>query len=99
MVIAGPTKGGKKKLVKKLIDKHPELFEVAVSHTTRKIREGEVEGKQYHYISKDQFMDLIAKNTILEYFEKDEQYFGITKGNVDKIRAKNKIPVIISIKM
>ena len=57
--------------------KHPDVFELAVSHTTRHMRDKEENGKNYHFISKDAFMNEIAKNTFLEWFEREGNYFGI----------------------
>lgn len=53
-------------------------FKCAVSHTTREPREGEKEGIDYHYISKDKFKEMLDKNEMLEHMEFKGWYYGLT---------------------
>ena len=68
---------------------------MAVSHTTRPKRENEENGKHYHFITKEQFLNDILKNQLHEWFEVDGYYFGMHKDTLKTIYAKNKIPIII----
>ena len=67
IVISGPAGAGKTSLYRKLLEKVP-LY-VSVSYTTRAIREGEVDGVHYNYVSKERFLELIADGEFIEYEE------------------------------
>jgi len=55
LVIVGPSGVGKGTLINKLKEEFEDKFSFKISHTTRHIREGEEEGKNYYYISKEEF--------------------------------------------
>ena len=55
LVIVGPSGAGKGTLINKLKEEFSEKFAFKVSHTTRYKREGEIEGKNYYYIQKEEF--------------------------------------------
>lgn len=65
-VIAGPTAVGKGTVVRYLLEHHPEI-KVSVSVTTRKPRPGEVDGKDYFFVSDSEFDGMIESNQLLEY--------------------------------
>ena len=64
-VIMGKSATGKDSLYRKLVKKHPELIEI-VSYTTRPIREGETEGKEYHFVTEQQMLELKEQGKIAE---------------------------------
>lgn len=66
LVISGPSGVGKGTLIKMLFSRHPDIFTLSVSHTTRNPREGEADGFEYHFVTKDAFRDLIAKDGFVE---------------------------------
>lgn len=57
---------GKGTLYKLLFERHPDVFTLSVSHTTRAPRPGEQHGVDYHYVSMGDFEDLIAKDGFVE---------------------------------
>jgi len=59
LVIVGPSGVGKGTLINRLKEDFPEKFAFKISHTTRYKREGEEEGKNYYYVSKDEFEKVI----------------------------------------
>ena len=59
-VVSGPSGTGKDTVVAKLLGSHPEI-EKTVSATTRTMREGEVNGKNYHFLTKEQFETALAE--------------------------------------
>ena len=76
-IISGPSGAGKGTVVKELV-KLPEN-EVSISVTTRKPREGEIDGIHYHFFSVDKFRKLIDENGFLEYAQYCENYYGTPK--------------------
>lgn len=80
LVISGPSGAGKGTICKALLDKNE--FWLSVSATTRKPREGEIDGKNYFFITKDEFKERIEKNDFLEYAEVYGNYYGTPKSSV-----------------
>ena len=73
----------------RLKSEHPEL-EWSVSCTTRPMRQGEVNGKDYHFISKEDFESQISKNDFIEWAKVHSNYYGTSKKFVDEGLAKGK---------
>jgi guanylate kinase len=74
-VIAAPSGAGKTSLVKALLARHPELH-VSVSHTTRKRRPNEEEGREYYFVSVPQFEELVAAGQFLEHARVFDNLYG-----------------------
>jgi len=89
VIFCAPSGAGKTTIVKHLIKIIPELH-FSISATTRAIRMGvEQDGKDYHFLSVDQFNDRIEKNELLEWQEVYEGvYYGTLKSEVDRIWAE-----------
>lgn len=66
MVLAGPTAVGKGTVVRHILDNYPNIH-LSVSATTRQPRPGEVNGKDYFFLTHDEFDELIAKGEMLEW--------------------------------
>ena len=77
-VLSGPSGVGKGTLAKKLIERNPN-YALSISCTTRAPREGEVNGKDYFFISKDEFLEKIDSQGFLEYSNHFENYYGTPK--------------------
>lgn len=77
-VISAPSGSGKTSLVKEVLEdcgkKYP--LQRAVTYTTRPAREGEVDGDHYHFVSIDEFKELIAKNAFIEWSTWYDHYYG-----------------------
>ena len=74
-VISGASGVGKGSLLKGVMARRPDLS-FSVSATTRKPREGEVDGVHYHFLTKERFEELIEKDRFLEYARYAENYYG-----------------------
>lgn len=74
-VITGPSGTGKGTVLKEVIKSLDRLY-FSVSATTRKPREGEVDGVHYHFLTKERFEELIAGERFLEYARYAENYYG-----------------------
>lgn len=97
IVISGPSGAGKGTICKKLVEKH-ENINLSVSATTRKPREGEIEGVSYYYKSKSEFENMIDNDEFLEFAKIYENYYGTPKKTIfDEINKGN--DVILEIEM
>ena len=81
IVLSGPSGSGKGTVLKELLAKNNNLF-LSVSATTRSPREGEVHGKHYYFLSKDEFEARIAGDGMLEYASYCGNYYGTPKDAV-----------------
>ncbi len=69
-IVSAPSGAGKSSLIAALIETNPTYaMKVSVSHTTREMRPGEVDGVHYHFIQKAEFQGLIEQGAFLEYAE------------------------------
>ena len=76
--ISAPSGAGKTSLVKKLVEQADNI-KVSVSHTTRKPRPGEVDGVNYNFVTKDQFIQMLEKGVFLEHAEVFGNYYGTSQ--------------------
>ena len=65
-IISGPSGTGKGTICKKLLETDPNL-RLSVSVTTRAPREGEVDGREYHFITEERYMELLEEGGLLEH--------------------------------
>ena len=84
-VIAAPSGAGKTSLVKAVLDRDPSL-RVSVSHTTRQQRENEVPGRDYNFISLDEFKRLRDAREFLEHAQVFDNYYGTGRAQVEALR-------------
>ena len=76
IILSSPSGAGKTTLVKLLSESRD--FYTSISHTTRKPRNNEEEGKDYYFVNNDQFQNLIKKNEFLEYANVFSHLYGTT---------------------
>jgi guanylate kinase len=88
LVISGPSGAGKGTVCKALIEKNP--IWISTSCTTRKPREGEVEGINYFFINREDFLKSIDKEDFLEYAEVYGNFYGTPKSEVLKMLSEGK---------
>ncbi len=88
VILSSPSGAGKTTLVKKISSK--KKFKISISHTTRKPRPNEKNGKDYFFINNKEFKKLIKSNKFLEYAKVFKNYYGSLKANVIKKLEKNK---------
>ncbi len=74
-VIAAPSGAGKTSLVKALMEREPRL-RFSVSYTTRKPRAAEVDGRDYHFITRARFEDMVERGEFLEHARVFDNYYG-----------------------
>ena len=83
IIISGPSGSGKDTVLKKLFEKMPEL-EFSISSVSREMREGEVEGEKYNFVTREHFEKMIEENALLEYNIYCGNYYGTPKAPVEK---------------
>ena len=94
-IIAAPSGCGKTSLVKALLESLSNLS-VSVSHTTRKPRKAEIDGKNYHFVSKERFGEMISNNDFVEFAEVFGNMYGTARSNI-KEKLDANIDIILEI--
>ncbi|MCP4215713.1 MAG: guanylate kinase [bacterium] len=82
IVISGPSGSGKSTLIHRLLKKRKDII-FSTSHTTRVIRDGETEGEDYYFISKEQFLEKIKNNEFVEWAQVYQYYYGTSIKEVE----------------
>jgi len=94
-IISAPSGAGKTSLVKQLVADLEQLS-VSVSHTTRKMRDGESDGKDYFFISLDDFKKMIEQQAFLEHAQVFDNFYGTTQQSVEE-SLNNGVDIILEI--
>tara|TARA_X000000950_G_scaffold145603_1_gene179978 strand:- start:149 stop:682 length:534 start_codon:yes stop_codon:yes gene_type:complete len=76
-IITGPSGVGKNTIINELSN-HLEFY-FSISHTTRPRRDNEIDGKDYYFITEDEFENLIKSDQMIEYEQYGEFYYGTSK--------------------
>lgn len=82
IVITGKTASGKDTIISKILTNFPNLKRI-VTTTSRAMREGERDGVDYHFISRDEFKQKMARGELLEYVEYGGNYYGTEKSRIN----------------
>ncbi|KAH9935880.1 guanylate kinase [Epithele typhae] len=90
LVISGPSGVGKSTLLKRLFADYPEKFGFSVSHTTRSPRTGEVDGKDYHFVTHDKFKDLLTQGAFIEHAQFSGNFYGTSFMTVREIQESGR---------
>ena len=88
-ILSSPSGAGKTTLTKKIAE-HNSNCAISVSHTTRKPRTNEIDGKDYHFVSIEKFNKLIKENNFYEYASIFDNYYGTLKSTVINLLEQNK---------
>jgi guanylate kinase len=96
-VITGPSGVGKGTLIKALRERLPEV-ELSVSATTREPRRGEEDGREYHFLSREEFDRRIAERDFLEWAEYSGNRYGTLRSEVEA-RTSRGAPVVLEIEV
>lgn len=91
IVIIGPSGVGKGTLINRLMNEVGSKIQFSISHTTRKMREGEVDGKDYYFVSQEKFLEILNKDGFVEYNFFNENYYGTSKQEIKRIAKENNI--------
>ncbi len=92
-VVTGPSGAGKGTLIKGLLERRSDLA-LAVSATTRARRPGEVDGRDYHFLSGDEFLERIERGEFLEHVVYVSGRYGTLRSEIERIFAVGKSCVL-----
>ena len=93
-VVTGPSGAGKGTLIRALIERVPDL-EVAVSATTRPQRPGEENGREYWFLTEDEFASRVAEGAFLEWVEYvSHKCYGTLRSEIDRIGEHGRVCVL-----
>ena len=94
IVISGPSGAGKDTICQKLINECNNLY-LSISMTTRKPRNTEISGKDYFFVTKDEFEENIKNNIFLEYAIYNNNYYGTPKDKVEEMINKGQDVILV----
>jgi guanylate kinase len=95
VVVTGTSGAGKGTLEKILLERMPDVFELAVSATTREQRPGEQNGRDYWFITEEKFDRLIEDDEFLEYVDLPwGARSGTLRSEIDRIQGHGKVPLL-----
>ena len=98
IVVSGFSGAGKGTLMKALMNRYSERYALSVSATTRSPREGEKNGVEYFFRTKEEFEKMIAKDELIEYAKYVDNYYGTPKAYVEEQLSAGK-DVILEIEI
>jgi guanylate kinase len=81
-IVCAPSGAGKTSLVNALLEREPSI-ELSVSHTTRAPREGEVDGVDYHFVSRETFVEMTGRGEFLESAQVHGNLYGTSQAWID----------------
>lgn len=93
ILFSGPSGVGKDTVLDVVLNKNKDL-QKSISLTTRDIRENETDGKDYYFISPEDFEKMIAQGEVLEYAQYGSNLYGTPKGPIDKWLSEGKTVVL-----
>jgi guanylate kinase len=81
-IVSSPSGGGKTTLISKLLTRHAGDLHFSVSHTTRSRRNGEENGREYHFVTAKEFRGMIGREEFLEWAEVHGNLYGTARKEV-----------------
>jgi len=87
-ILSSPSGAGKTTITRALLEQDNQL-KISVSYTTRQPRPGEVDGQDYHFVSKDEFDQMVENNQLLEHAKVFGNYYGTPLMPVEKALANS----------
>jgi guanylate kinase len=94
LVLTGPSGSGKSTLLKRLMEEFQDCFGFSISHTTRKPREGEVNGRDYYFVDHKTFEESIENGEFIEFTKFSNNYYGTSKKSIKDVQSSGKICIL-----
>ena len=99
LLVCGPSGVGKGTLIARLLEEFPNKFGFSCSHTTRKPREGEINGVHYHYVEKAEMLQDIDDGKFLEFAHVSSNIYGTSFDSVRKVIEQEQKSCVLDIDM
>ena len=80
VVVSGFSGAGKGTIMKRLLEDYSDSYALSISATTRLPRPGESHGREYFFVSKEEFEEMIEEDALIEYARYVNNYYGTPKG-------------------
>ncbi len=93
LVVSGPSGSGKSSVLSHIVKRYQNTY-FSVSHTSRAPRNGEQDGKDYHFVSKEEFQKGIENDEFLEWALVHENYYGTSIKPIQKAYEEGKIVIL-----
>lgn len=90
VIVSSPSGAGKTTLTRRLLAEHQNNLEFSVSHTTRPMRPGEVEGRDYHFVTPDKFDEMVRAHAFAEHAYVHSNRYGTAEAPVEAALSKGK---------
>lgn len=90
IVISGPSGVGKTTIYKKILEEYQQEISFSISATTRTKRDSEIDGRDYHFLSLEEFEYLIAKGDFIEWETVHNNYYGTLNSEIQRIWDEGK---------
>lgn len=90
IVISAPSGAGKTTITRRILSDHPNELAFSISATTRDKRNGEQDGVDYYFLTRDEFVQRIKDNALIEYEEIFGNYYGTPISEIERARANGK---------
>ncbi|XP_025017079.1 guanylate kinase [Tetranychus urticae] len=94
IVICGPSGSGKSTLLRRLMADFKDYLGFTVSHATRKPREGEIDGREYHFTERESMKKAIEEGEFIEFTEFSGNLYGTSKKAMEQVQRGGKICVL-----
>ena len=95
-ILCSPSGAGKTTLTRHLLDELTD-FTFSVSHTTRKPRPGEVDGREYHFIDRERFEQMVAEGAFAEWARVHDNFYGTSVREIERARSTGKRGIVFDI--
>ncbi len=96
LILCSPSGAGKTTLTRHLLDNLPD-FTFSVSHTTRKPRVNEVDGREYHFVDRERFQELITSGEFAEWAEVHGNLYGTSVREIERARREGMRGIVFDV--
>ncbi len=96
LIISSPSGAGKTTLARDLLNRFPDIA-FSVSHTTRKPRANEIDGKDYHFIDRADFTRMIKQGNFAEWAEVHDNLYGTSLKEIERCKKNHKQGILFDI--
>lgn len=96
LLILGPSGVGKDTIINMLLEKYPEIFYKLPSYTTREKRKGEIDGKDYFFITKEEFKVMKDENKLMGIQEYNDNFYASNKSKLNELIKKGDKIIILN---